>query len=139
VRAHDALGSVSAWTAETCVGIPLDDRSLGRIGSWTDGTGSAFYQKTFRRSYTSGARLVRTRVVARSISIVATTCSTCGKVRVYWGSTLLRTISLYSATTVNRRLLTVTTFTGARSGTVTIRVYSSGKRVMVDGLAIRRN
>ena len=59
--------------------------------------------------------------------------------RVYWGSTLLRTISLKSTTTVNRKLITVTTFTSARMGTLTIKVYSSGKRVIIDGVAIRRN
>ena len=139
VRAHDALGSVSPWTAETCTGVPLDDRSLVRVGSWTSGTGNAYYRSTFRRSSTGGASLVRTRVVARRLAIIATTCPTCGKVRVYWRSTFLRTINLYSARTINRRLITVATFTSARSGSVTIRVYGSGKRVLIDGLGIRRN
>ena len=139
VRAHDALGSVSPWTAETCTGVPLDDRALVRVGSWTSGTGSAYFKSTFRRSFTYGASLVRTGVVARRLAIVATTCPTCGKVRVYLGPTLLRTINLYSATTINRRLLTVTTFTAARGGTVTVRVFGTGRRVLIDGLAIRRN
>jgi hypothetical protein len=139
VRAHDTLGSTSPWTAETCTGVPLDDRSLVRVGSWTSGSGSAYYRSTFRRSSTGGASLVRTRVVARRLAIIATTCATCGKVRVYWRSTFLRTINLYSARTINRRLITVATFPSARSGTVTIRVYGSGKRVLIDGLAIRRN
>jgi hypothetical protein len=121
------------------VAVPLDDRSLARYGTWAAGTGTSFYRSTYLRSYTAGARLVRTSVVAKRIAIVATTCSTCGSVRVYWGSTLLRTISLRSATTVNKKLITVTTFTSTRSGTLTIRVYSSGKKVIVDGVAIRRN
>ena len=66
-----------------------------------------------------------------------TTCRTCGSVKVYWGSTLLRKISLYSARTVNRRLINVTTFTSARSGTLTITVSSSGKAVIIDGVADR--
>ena len=77
--------------------------------------------------------------MAKRIALVATTCSTCGKVRVYWGSTLLRTISLYSATTVNRKLITVTTFASTRTGTLSIKVYSSGKKVIIDGVAIHRN
>ena len=139
VRARDTLGTLSAWTAETCTAVPLDDRSFTRYGRWTAGTGSAYYRSTYLRSYTYGAKLVRTGVVARRIAIVATTCSTCGSVRVYWGSTLLRTISLRSATTVNKKLITVTTFTSTRRGTLTIKVYSSGKKVLIDGLAIRRN
>ena len=139
VRARDTGGLVSAWTAMTCTGVPLDDRSLSRSSGWTAGTGSAYYKHTYLRATRYGAKLVRTGVVARRIAIVATTCPTCGKVRVYWGSTLLRTISLYSATTINRKLITVKTFTSARTGTLTLRVASSGKKVVIDGLAIRRN
>ena len=56
-----------------------------------------------------------------------------------WGSTLLRTIKLTSTTTVNKKLINVTTFTTARTGTLTIRVSSTGRRVVIDGVAIRRN
>ncbi len=69
-------------------------------------------------------KLTRTSVVAKRLAIVATTCSTCGKVRVYWGSTLLKTISLYSASTANRKVIGVTTFTSPRSGTLSLRVYT---------------
>lgn len=139
VLARDTLDAPSAWTAETCTAVPLDERSLNRSRGWTAGTGSAYYRSTYLRSSTYGAKLTRTGVVARQIALVATTCRTCGKVRVYWGTTLLRTISLYSATTVNRKLLTVTTFTSTRTGTLSIKVYSSGRKVIIDGLAVRRN
>ncbi len=139
VQARDTLEVLSTWTAETCTAVPLDDRSLARSGNWTSGTGSAYYRSTYRRSGSYGAKLTRTGVVARRIALVATTCPTCGKVRVYWGSTLLRTVSLYSATTVNKKLITVTTFAGTRTGTLSIKVHSSGRKVIVDGVAIRRN
>jgi hypothetical protein len=137
-RARDTVGLVSAWTAETCTALPLDDRALARYGSWAAGTGSAFYRSTYLRSYTAGARLVRTGAVARRIAIVATTCPTCGSVRVYWGSTLLKTISLKSATTVNKRVISVTVFPSVRKGTVTVKVYSARKKVVVDGVVIGR-
>ena len=76
---------------------------------------------------------------ARRIAIVATTCPTCGSISVYWGSTFLKTISLKSTTTVNKKLLVVTTFASARAGTLTIKVYTSGKKVILDGVAIRPN
>jgi hypothetical protein len=139
VLVRDTLAVPSAWTAETCTAIPLDDRSLSRSLGWAAGTGSAYYRSTYLRSSPYGAKLTRTGVVARRIALVATTCATCGKVRVYWGSTLLRTISLYSATTVNRKLITVTTFSGTRTGTLSIKVCSSGKKVIIDGVAIRRS
>ena len=138
VRAHDSLGDVSAWTSETCTAVPLDDRSLSRSSGWTAGTGAAYYRSTFTRSSSSGAKLTRTGVVARQLALLAETCKACGSVKVYWGSTLLRTVSLYSATTQYRRLIAVATFTSARTGTLTIRIYSSGKTVVVDGVAIRR-
>lgn len=137
-RARDSIGSASAWTAETCTSTLLDDRSLSRSVSWTAGTGSVYYKGTYVRSSSVGAKLVRTGVVARRIAIVATTCSTCGKVSVYWGSTLLKTINLYSSTTANRKLFTVATFSSARTGTLAIKVYSAGKEVLIDGLAIGR-
>ena len=137
-RARDTHGGVSTWTAETCTAVPLDDRSLTRSGSWTAGKGSAYYRSTYLRSTSSGAKLVRTGVVARRIALVATTCPTCGTVKVYWGTTLLRKISLKSGTTVNRKLITVTTFASTRTGKLTIKVSSSGKKVIIDGIAIRR-
>ena len=91
------------------------------------------------RSSSSTAKLVRTGVVARRIALVATTCPTCGTVKIYWGSTLLRTIKLTSATTVNRKLIAVTTFTSVRKGTRTIKVSSTSRKVIIDGVAIRRN
>ena len=139
VLARDTLAVPSAWTAETCTAVPLDDRSLGRSSGWAAGTGSAYYRSTYLRSSAYGAKLTRTGVVAKQIALVATTCPTCGKVRVYWGSTLLRTISLSSAITVNRKLITVTTFTGTRTGTLSIQVYSSDKKVIIDGVAIGRS
>jgi len=137
-RARDVTAVVSAWTPETCTATPLDDRSLTRSVKWTARTGSAYYRSTNVRSSTFGARLVRTGVRARSIAIVATTCPTCGKIRVSWGSKVLRTINLASRTTVNRRLFSVTTFPSARAGTLTIRVWSSGRKVIIDGVAVRR-
>ena len=139
VRARDTLGFVSPkWSAERCTAIPLDDRNLSRRGSWSTGTGSAYYRSTWTRSTSFGATLVRTSVKAKRIAIVVTTCSTCGSVRVYWGSTLLRSISLKSSAGASRKIITVATFSSARSGTLTIKVATSGRTVLIDGLAISR-
>ena len=138
VAARDVDGFVGSWSAERCTSRPLDDRSLSRRGSWSSGTGSAYYRSTWIRSTALGASAVRASVQAKRISIVATTCPTCGSVKVYLGSTLLRTVSLVSSTTVNRHVIAVATFTSVRAGTVTVKVSSSGRRVLVDGLAISR-
>ena len=136
-RVRDDTG-VSPYSSETCTAIPLDDRSLSYVSGWTAGTGAAYWTGTYLRTYGNGATLRRTGVVAKRIALVATTCPTCGTVNVYLGSTLLRTISLYSATTVNRNVISVAKFTSVHTGTVTIKVTSSHKPVIIDGLGIRR-
>lgn len=137
-RARDTLGGVSPWTAETCTAVPLDDRSLSRTGAWTLGTGASYYASTYSQATATGSRLTRTGVQAKRIAITATTCPTCGSVGVYWGSKLLKQLSLASATTVYRKLIPVTTFTDVKNGTLSIRVTSGGKPVVVDGVAISR-
>ncbi len=139
-RARDDQGYASpAWSAERCTAVPLDDRSLSAQGTWGRGTGSTYYRATWTRSYAYGAALVRTSVQAKRIAIVATTCPTCGSVRVYLGSTLLRSISLTSSTTLNRKVITVANFSSVRSGTLTVKVSTSRRMVRIDGLAISRS
>ena len=137
-RAVDQGGYAGPWSSERCTTTPLDDRSLSRSGRWYGGTGSTYFRSTWSGSSAYGARAVRTSVRAKQIVLVATSCPACGTVRVYLGSTLLRSISLYSATTINRRIFTVAKFTSIRSGTVTVKVSSSGRRVFIDGLGISR-
>jgi Regulator of chromosome condensation (RCC1) repeat len=142
-QAHDADGGVSGWAAnqysfETCSAVPLDDRSLTRVGSWTALTDASLYRSTGLRSYTPGARLTRTGVSADAIRLVATTCPLCGKVSLYWNSRLIRTISLYSARRVDRVAFRVKDFDSLQRGTLTIKVVSSGKKVIIDGVAIYR-
>jgi hypothetical protein len=137
-RAHDADGMSSSWSSETCTSIPLDDRSLARAGRWAAGTGAAYYGSTYLRSTRSGAALTRTRVVATRLALVATTCRTCGSVKVYWNGALIKTVSLVSATTVNRKVLPIKTWTSAHTGTLRIKVATSGPKVIIDGILIRR-
>ena len=136
-RVRDDTG-VSPFSSETCTAIPLDDRSLTYVSGWSAGTGTAYWTGTFLRTYRNGATLRRTGVVAKRIALVATTCPTCGTVDVYLGSTLLRTIDLSSPTRVNRKVISVARFTSVHRGTVTIKVTSSGKPVIIDGLGISR-
>jgi hypothetical protein len=138
VRARDDYDTLSAWTAPTCTAVPLDDRSLAESGTWAKGTSTVYYRSTVKRASATGAKLTRTGVVAKRLAIVATTCSTCGTVKIYRGTTLLRTISLYSAATQHRRVLNVTTFTANRTGTIKVKVSSSGKAVRIDGLVVLR-
>jgi hypothetical protein len=137
-RARDADDLVSDWTPEQCSSRPLDDRALARTGKWVAGTGTSDYAGTFVRSTARGAKLTRTGIRANRIALVATTCPTCGTVNVYLGSKLLKAISLYSPTVVHQKVINVKARWSLMTGTLTIKVASSGKKVIIDGLAIQR-
>jgi hypothetical protein len=137
-RARDVEGIVSAWTAESCTAVPLDDRSLTRSSGWAARTGSAYYAGTYLKTKSTGAKLTRTKIVAKRIALVATTCPTCGKVKVYWNGTLLKTVSLASSTTTNRKVITIRNWSSVKSGKLVIKVVSSGRKVVIDGVAISR-
>jgi hypothetical protein len=138
-RATDYNFIDSDWSAETCTSVPLDDRSLKRSSGWSLKTGSAYYKSTYVTTTKVGAKLYATKVTAQRIALVVTTCSTCGSVKVYWGSTLLKTISLKTSSTHNKVLVTVVTWSAPKTGTLYIKVASSGKKVIIDGVAIRAN
>lgn len=135
-RARDAAGNISGWSADRCTAAPLGDRSLSAGGTWRRSTGS-YYLGTYSYSRTARSTLRRT-VAARRLALVATRCPGCGTVDVYLGSTLLRRLSLGASTTRRTQILAVANFASVRSGTVTIKVYSSGKPVTIEGLGASR-
>lgn len=137
VRAVDKAGNASAWTASRCTAIPLDDRALATSTGWSRQTGSAYYLGTATASSSLNAKLTRTSVALKRIAVLATTCSTCGKVAVYVGSVLVGTVNLASSTTHNKVLFSFPVFS-LRTVTVTLKVVTSGRLVRVDGLGVSR-
>ena len=145
VRARDLDGAVSRWTNRAwnaaqggCTVTPVDDRKLNRSTGWHTATGSAFYRNTQLRSTQAGARL-SLRVSARWVALVATTCPTCGTIRVTtdvdrW------TLSLTSPSRMDQRIIPVVRygFGDGLSGTVKLEVVTEGKPVIVDGLLATR-
>jgi len=136
VRARDALGNVSAFTTSRCSAVPLDDRALSGTG-WSRLTSSGFFLGTYSRSLTKGATLSLGTVKTRQIALLAYRCPGCGKVNVYLGSTLVKTVDLNSTTTRKLNVISLASYTSLRTGTVRIVVVSSGKPVLIDGLGLR--
>ena len=136
-RSRDLAGNVSGWSPEACVVSPLDDRSLVRSAGWSVSTDRVYYRQTATNAFSTSRSLSLTRVQARRISLVASTCATCGAVGVYWNGTLLRTVSLRSTTVKHRQVITVADLGVVRTGTVTIRTLN-GRTVRIDGLGIAR-
>lgn len=136
VRSRAASGGVSAWTPETCTTTPIDDRAMTRTGTWTLGSSTSYFEGTYSRSTTTGDRLTRTGARYSKLYLVAATCPTCGIVRVYAGSTLLKEINLYSATTAYKVRIAVKSFATPQSGTLSVRVKTG--KVIIDGLIIAK-
>jgi hypothetical protein len=139
VRARDMLGNTSAWSPSRCTSRPLDDPSLKASAGWTRATGTSFLDGTISRTTTRGAELTRAEVRAKRIWLVATRCATCGSVDVFVGSTRVGRVDLSADTTRRQQVIALPASTSVRSGKLTIRVTSSGKRVEIDGIAFRQS
>ena len=139
VRAQDVAGNTGAYGPWSCMGIPINDRSLARTGSWTSPSSSAYYLGTASKSSSAGATLKLAGADYRRLSLVATTCSGCGTVKVYLGATLLKTVSLAASSTHHKVVIAIDTSASLRSGTITIKQASGGKPVTIEGLAIALN
>jgi hypothetical protein len=136
-RAGDTLGHWSSWTAERCTARPLDDRAVGAGAHWARVRGSAFWNGTATVTTTHGVAMSRPSAQLDRISLVATRCPSCGKVRVYVGSSLIGTVNLAASRTTHRVVFTLPAF-ALRSGTVRLVVISAGRSVQIDGLGISR-
>jgi hypothetical protein len=136
-RAHGVFGDVGQWSPVRCVARVLDDRAMTAGIGWSRGTSSGYYDRTWSSTKSAGAALTRTGATVSRVGILATTCAACGSVGVYVGNTVVGTISLVAPHTRLQQLLTVPSFR-LRSGTVTVRVRTSGKLVQIDGLLLSR-
>ncbi len=137
-RARDTAGNVSAWSAPQCSVTSLDDRLLSRSTGWSQITGADYYAGTATRTTSLGAKLTRTSVQTERITLVATRCPTCGTVGVYWNGRLLKTVNLASSTTKHGSRIDIASFAAVTSGTLVLRSATSGKTVLIDGVALSR-
>jgi hypothetical protein len=133
-RSRDAAGNVSPFSTLRCTAVPLDDRGLKASHGWKRTHGTAYLDGTLTTTSKKGSKLT-VKVTAKRIALVASKCSTCGKVGVYEGSKLLKTINL-KGRTANRVTISVATFASDKSGTITIKSLTSKRPVKIDGLAV---
>jgi len=134
VDAVDKAGNTSAWTPEKCTAIPLDDRDLARSSGWTALKPAGYFFGTALSAKRFGSTLSATGVTLKRVAVVAKKCSTCGVVGVYVAGKLIAKVNLRAAT-VSRAVIALPAFE-QRSGTVTLKVLSSGKLVQIDGLGV---
>jgi hypothetical protein len=137
VRATDVAGNTGAWSPARCTAIALDDRALSAGSQWKRLSGSAYYAQTVTTTTAKGATLARSGASVDRIGVVATTCGSCGQVALYVGSTRIGALDL-GASGLHHRVVKLLPSLGLRSGTVSLKVLTSGKTVAIDGLVLSR-
>jgi hypothetical protein len=134
VRAQDAAGNVSAWTAPRCMAVALDDRALTRSSGTRRITGSRYHR--------GGATVLGGRRTSLSLPglvrdtgwLVASTCPTCGRVKVWVGSISYGSVSLHSTKPQDRVLLALPG--PPRTGALRLVPTADKQRIVIDGLAL---
>jgi len=136
VRAHDRADNVSAfWSATRCTTVPVDDRALTAKAGWHRAASAAAFRGTLSVATANVAPLQLTKARVGQVGLVVRTCPTCGRIGVYRGGVLWRTVTTKRAATHNRFLIMLPAI-GLRTTTISLRVVGSGRPVYVDGVAI---
>lgn len=134
-RGRDFAKNVGPYSQAACEAIPLDERAMTASGSWSSLSDPDFYRGTAMSSTSEGAKLT-VPATYRHLAVVVTTCPGCGTLRVSRGSTVLKSISLASASSHHERVIEVASTRAPRSGIIKLTQASGGKKVIVEGLAV---
>jgi GH25 family lysozyme M1 (1,4-beta-N-acetylmuramidase) len=134
-RATDTAGNQSTWSNERCTTVPFDDRDLRRSSGWKRSSARAFYLGTATKTRRRGASLLARNVAVREIHLVAQRCPRCGKVRVLFNGSRVRTVSLRANRRKNRKVIRIARFRSLRRGNIEL-VTMTNRPVSVDGLAL---
>lgn len=123
-------------SATRCVTVPTDDRGLRRHGSWVSVTSASSYARTLTVSRTKGAYLTLRAAWGTHVIVLAEKLRGGGTIGVYVGGRLVRTTSLASTTTRYKQQIDIRVGP-THSKPVVVKVLSSGRPVVIDGIAIR--
>ena len=137
VRSRNRAGQLSSWTGGRCLTRAMDDRRLAASSGWKSRTGDAYLQDTYRTTKQKGATLSRSDARVRRVGVVATTCPKCGIVAVLVDGKRVGRIDL-SAPAFRRGQVKMLPAFKRQRATVTLKVFSSGKTVQIDGLVLSR-
>lgn len=136
VRARSvASGRVSGWSHGRCVVRAIGVSRLKYQGLWQHVRASRAFGGSFIATDQSGAKVSRF-VVARRVSVIATRCSSCGSIVVYFSGKVVARVSLRSRRTIRAVALRLKSWKRPRRGIITIVVTSSGRRVDIYGLGV---
>jgi hypothetical protein len=131
-RARDGSGNVSAWTADSCVSSPLDDRAFASSAARSPAN-PAYYRSSYSMAAKTGVSFSRSAVTATRLGVLVQTCPTCGSLDVWIGSRYAGRVRAYAATTHYQQLLWL--IVPRSSGTLVLRT-ASAVPIRLDGVAI---
>jgi hypothetical protein len=136
VAATDGAGNLDLTPATRAFTVPMPVTSLHRGPGWRTLRSSRVWDGTAYRSSRKGATLTRSVKGARSFALVVSKGRGHGKVRVYAGKKLLRTVSLTSRSTRTKQVVSIRALSRPFTGTLRITVASSREPVQIEGLAV---
>ncbi len=129
---------LSTDSPERCTAQPLHAFALTAKGTWKKVSKVGYCLGRYRTAKAKGAALLKRGVRVKRLAIVATRGKGMGTVTVFLGTTKLKTIKPAATTTRKHQVIPVATFTKIRKGTLKIVVSSTGKPVLIEGLAVSK-
>ncbi|WGX98217.1 hypothetical protein [Nocardioides sp. L-11A] len=134
VRSTDAAGNTDATAATRTWTVPAPASALGARKGWRLKPVAGSYAGTALTAKRRSAVATYAVTDARRLALVVSRGKALGKVKVYAGRRLLRTVSLRGGT-ATRQLVPVTTFDTGFSGRIRVVVATSGRPVRIEGIA----
>lgn len=128
VRAVDRAGNIGAWRYGTrfrMASFQESSRSIRWTGTWRIASSTAYWGGRDRYSTRAGAKASMT-FTGRSFAWVGSIGPSRGRARVYVNGNLVTKVDLHAKASASRRVLFATTWSSARSRTITVRL--SGTR-----------
>ncbi|NUR99018.1 MAG: hypothetical protein HOV67_27645, partial [Kribbellaceae bacterium] len=138
VRARDTFGNVSPWTADRCFSRPSDDRAMSMTAGWARVSNRLYYLGTATVTKSAGVAIARSSVQAKRLFVVATRCSACGTLTVYYNGKSVGTVNLAYPRLVYQAIVPLPVPATFLTGSVLLRTTTAGKVYQIDGLVVRR-
>jgi hypothetical protein len=134
-QGSDSLGNEDKTPATRTFTMPVNNTDLAGKG-WTKVKQKGHFLKTFSTTKKKGAVLKYRSSSIKRVALVVTKGKRYGVVKVYLGKHLLKKVSLAAKRTKKMKVVNVAGFSTARAGTITVKVVSSGKPVVIEGLGV---
>lgn len=132
--ATDGHGNTDPTPATRTWTVPLTADGLAKAKGWKRARSASAYGGSYLIASKRGATLTRSVTGARSVALVVGKGRKHGKVQVYAGSRLLKTVRTSGRGT--RRLVTVASFTQPFTGSIRIVVATQDRPVRIEGLGV---